>query len=101
LFGWPWCTYVSGSGIFGGDCSRHFTSILNTVTVFALAEVQPVLDPFSAVSARSAEKKFHLDHVSRTSNIALYSCNRTITLKMAALLALTGENVAIKTHLWN
>ena len=30
---------VSSSGIFGSDCSQHFTSILNIVPVFALAEV--------------------------------------------------------------
>ena len=59
-FGWPWCKYeVSGSGVFGSDCSGHSTSILNIVPVFALAEVcSVIMDSFSAVSARSAEKKF-------------------------------------------
>ena len=82
-------TNVSGSGIFGSDGSRHFTSILNVVPVFALAEVCSVVGSCSAVSARSAEQKLHVVSVSRTNKIALYSCNRNVILKMAKLLAKT------------
>ena len=80
---------VSGSGIFGSDCSRHFTSILNLVPVFALAEVCSVMDSFGAASVRSAEKKLYVDSVSRTNKIALYSCNRNVILKMVKLPAET------------
>jgi hypothetical protein len=85
LVGLGACMNVSGSGCFNSDHSRHFTSILNIVPVFALAKVCSIVDSFSAVSARSAKKKLHIDSVSRTSKIALYSCNRNVTLKMAKL----------------
>ena len=80
---------VFGSGIFGNDGSRHFTSILNVVPVFALAEVCSVMGSCSGVSARSAEQKLHVVSVSRINKITLYSCNRNVILKMAKLLAET------------
>jgi len=80
---------VSGSGIFGSDCSRYFTNILNIFPVFALVEVCSVMDSFSVVSARSAEEKLHVDRVLRTNKIAVCSCNRNVILKMAKLSAET------------